>query len=150
MNKTILVCAVSSCLMAFANAAEYKLSTDVLVIGAGSAGLTAAVQRAEKGKKVILLEKNPMVGGSSQFAEGLFAVESEQDPIVDGPAALRWMDACTGPKEIIKLTNAGHLIPLEKGWQEGTDTFAAFVLSHTPDVSASAINAAGQPHPRRS
>lgn len=77
MNKTILVCAVSSCLMAFANAAEYKLNTDVLVIGAGSAGLTAAVQSAEKGKKVILLEKNPMVGGSSQFAEGLFAVESE-------------------------------------------------------------------------
>ena len=72
MDKTILVCAVSSCLMAFANAAEYKLNTDVLVIGAGSAGLTAAVQSAEKGKKVILLEKNPMVGGSSQFAEGLF------------------------------------------------------------------------------
>ncbi len=77
MDKTILVCAVSSCLAAFANAAEYKLNTDVLVIGAGSAGLTAAVQSAEKGKKVILLEKNPMVGGSSQFAEGLFAVESE-------------------------------------------------------------------------
>lgn len=51
MNKTILVCAVSSCLMAFANAAEYKLSTDVLVIGAGSAGLTAAVQSAEKERK---------------------------------------------------------------------------------------------------
>ncbi len=52
MDKTILVCAVSSCLMAFANAAEYKLNTDVLVIGAeSSAGLTAAVQSAEKGKK---------------------------------------------------------------------------------------------------
>ena len=87
---------------------------------------------------------------STRPACPLFAVESEQDPIVDGPAALRWMDACTGPKEVIKLTNAGHLIPLEKGWQEGTDAFAAFVLSHTPAVSASAIDAAGQPHPRRS
>ena len=37
-------------------AANQNLSTDVLVVGAGSAGLTAAVQAAEKGKKVILLE----------------------------------------------------------------------------------------------
>ena len=36
-------------------AANQNLSTDVLVVGAGSAGLTAAVQAAEKGKKVILL-----------------------------------------------------------------------------------------------
>lgn len=77
MKKNILVCAVSCCLFSLTQAAEYKLSTDILVIGGGSAGLTAAVQGAEKGKKVILLEKNPMVGGSSQFAEGLFAVESE-------------------------------------------------------------------------
>ncbi|WP_290144480.1 FAD-binding protein [uncultured Parasutterella sp.] len=40
----------------------------------GSAGLSAAVQGAASGKKVILLEKNGMVGGSSAFAEGLFAV----------------------------------------------------------------------------
>lgn len=61
-------------------AANQNLSTDVLVVGAGSAGLTAAVQAAEKGKKVILLEKNLGVGGSSQFAEGLFAVGSEWNP----------------------------------------------------------------------
>lgn len=53
-------------------AADHNLSADILVVGAGSAGLTAAVQAAEKGKKVILLEKNLGVGGSSQFAEGLF------------------------------------------------------------------------------
>ena len=39
-------------------AADHNLSADILVVGAGSAGLTAAVQAAEKGKKVILLEKN--------------------------------------------------------------------------------------------
>lgn len=58
-------------------AADQNLSADVLVVGAGSEGLTAAVQAAEKGKKVILLEKKLGVGGSSQFAEGLFAVGSE-------------------------------------------------------------------------
>lgn len=33
-------------------AADHNLSADILVVGAGSAGLTAAVQAAEKGKKV--------------------------------------------------------------------------------------------------
>ncbi len=60
-----------------AYAAEHKLNADVVVVGAGSAGLTASVQAAENGAKVILLEKNPFVGGSSSFAEGLFGVESE-------------------------------------------------------------------------
>lgn len=38
-------------------AADHNLSADILVVGAGSAGLTAAVQAAEKGKKVILWRK---------------------------------------------------------------------------------------------
>jgi fumarate reductase flavoprotein subunit len=59
------------------SAANIALSTDIVVVGGGSAGLTAAVAAADKGKKVILLEKNPMVGGATQFAEGIFAVESE-------------------------------------------------------------------------
>lgn len=58
-------------------AADQTLSTDIVVVGAGSAGLTASVQAAEKGAKVILLEKNPFIGGNSQHAEGVFAVESE-------------------------------------------------------------------------
>ena len=66
-------------------AADHNLSADILVVGAGSAGLTAAVQAAEKGKKVILLEKNLGVGGSSQFAEGLFAVGSEWNRLRSDP-----------------------------------------------------------------
>ena len=58
-------------------AAQKTLSTDIVIVGAGSAGLTAAVQAAEKGANVVLLEKNFFVGGASNFAEGIFAVESE-------------------------------------------------------------------------
>ena len=43
------------------------------------------MQAAEKGKKVILLEKNLGVGGSSQFAEGLFAVGSEWNRLRSDP-----------------------------------------------------------------
>jgi fumarate reductase flavoprotein subunit len=68
----------------FAGAAQ-KLTADIVVVGAGSAGLSAAVQAAEKGKKVVLLEKNPFVGGCSAFAEGLYGVESEWQRLASIP-----------------------------------------------------------------
>ncbi len=45
-----------------------KISSDLLVVGAGIAGITAAVEAAETGINVILIEKNPYIGGKvSQF-----------------------------------------------------------------------------------
>lgn len=38
-------------------------STDVVVIGAGAAGLTAAALLAKQGKKVVVLDKSPHLGG---------------------------------------------------------------------------------------
>jgi fumarate reductase flavoprotein subunit len=49
---------------------------DVAVIGAGGAGLAAAVAAAEKGAKVIIVEKRPTVGGNSIMAEGIFGADS--------------------------------------------------------------------------
>lgn len=40
-----------------------SVSTDILVVGAGIAGITAALEAAETGFKVILVEKNPQIGG---------------------------------------------------------------------------------------
>ncbi len=59
-------------------AKDRELSADVVVIGAGSSGLSAAVSAAYKGAKVVVLEKMPFAGGSSNFAEGLFAVGTDQ------------------------------------------------------------------------
>ena len=53
------------------------MSPDVVVIGAGASGLAAALTAAEGGAGVILFEKMRHIGGSSSFAEGMFAVESE-------------------------------------------------------------------------
>jgi fumarate reductase flavoprotein subunit len=50
--------------------------TDVIVAGAGAAGLSAALTAANGGAKVILFEKMPTPGGTTNFAEGLFAAES--------------------------------------------------------------------------
>ena len=49
---------------------ERTLDTDIVVIGAGGAGMIAAITAADAGKKVILLEKQAMVGGNSVRATG--------------------------------------------------------------------------------
>ncbi len=49
---------------------EVTLDCDVVVVGAGGAGLTASVMATQQGMKVILLEKMPFVGGNSLRAEG--------------------------------------------------------------------------------
>lgn len=43
---------------------------DVVVIGAGGAGLSAAITAADAGARVIVLEKMPIVGGNTQLAAG--------------------------------------------------------------------------------
>lgn len=50
--------------------------TDIAVVGGGAAGLAAAVAAAQRGKRVILLEKMNACGGNGLFPMGLAAVES--------------------------------------------------------------------------
>jgi fumarate reductase flavoprotein subunit len=53
------------------------LSADIIIIGAGSAGLSAALTAAQGGASVILLEKTQKFGGAGNYAEGVFGVETE-------------------------------------------------------------------------
>ncbi|MDY6972566.1 MAG: FAD-dependent oxidoreductase [Thermodesulfobacteriota bacterium] len=48
--------------------ASWDHKTDVLVLGAGGAGLAAAVAAGETGAKVMVLEKNPSCGGDTATA----------------------------------------------------------------------------------
>lgn len=59
----------------FANPAE-TLEADVVVVGAGISGLSAAVQAAQLGLKVVQLEVNENVGGNGLGTEGVFAIDS--------------------------------------------------------------------------
>ena len=57
-----------------------KLSTDIVIVGAGGAGLSAAVAAAEAGKNVIVLEKNNFAGGNTSVCGGCFnAANVNQD-----------------------------------------------------------------------
>ena len=40
-----------------------KLETDLLVVGGGMAGISTAIEAAETGLKVAIVEKNPYLGG---------------------------------------------------------------------------------------
>jgi len=52
---------------------------DVIVIGSGFAGLAAAAKAAERGLKVLILEKMGRVGGNSAINGGAFAVPMNRD-----------------------------------------------------------------------
>lgn len=44
---------------------------DIVVVGAGAAGLSAAIEAAEEGASVVLLEKMPITGGSTILSGGI-------------------------------------------------------------------------------
>ncbi len=67
--------------------ANRNITTDVIVIGGGTAGVFAAISAAKCGAKVLLIEKNNVLGGTVTVAEvnfpGLFYAWGKQ--IINGP-----------------------------------------------------------------
>ncbi|KIX04600.1 uncharacterized protein Z518_05470 [Rhinocladiella mackenziei CBS 650.93] len=75
-----------------------SLSVDVLVCGGGMSGLACAAFAAEAGAKVLVVEKQPHIGGSSVYSAGMFwgprNYESLRSWIPDGDPNLQraWMN----------------------------------------------------------
>ena len=92
---------------------------DLLVVGAGITGLTAAARACSAGARVVLVEKGPAVGGSAQYAGYVWTAQSydrmreinpEGDPelahvvvdgIEDGLDWIRSLDVQVGPEVVI-------------------------------------------------
>ena len=121
----LLTASVVLCFGCASFAANQTINTDLVVVGAGSAGLSAAVQGAELGKKVVLLEKNPYVGGNSQHAEGLFAVDSEWNRLRSDPLTRQ-----QAYEAFIKKQN--HLVDpyKNKDFVEGSGENISWLASH--------------------
>ena len=50
-----------------------EVTTDVVVVGAGGAGVAAAVEAFDKGATVVLLEKTGAIGGTTATSQGMIA-----------------------------------------------------------------------------
>jgi succinate dehydrogenase/fumarate reductase flavoprotein subunit len=60
--------------MFFKSRKRYQLEVDVLVIGTGGAGMTAALAAHDAGAKVAIIEKSPKVGGTTAVSGGVLWV----------------------------------------------------------------------------
>ena len=95
--------------------------TDVVVLGGGSAGVSAAVAAARKGLKVILIERNSFLGGKATAAElgtvcGLYQFSKKEKPeyIVKG-FAREFAEALQNRSNTKPLHNADglHYLPYD-------------------------------------
>ena len=50
------------------------ITTDIVIVGAGGAGLAAAVSAGESGAELVVLEKTPFIGGAAALSSGGFNV----------------------------------------------------------------------------
>ncbi len=73
MNRKLVGMAVAAAILLAGCANNGKLvgTYDVVVVGGGAAGLAAAIEAADAGASVALLEKLPMVGGSTVLSGGI-------------------------------------------------------------------------------
>ena len=79
-----------------------NLETDVVVLGSGAAGMSAAIEAAKTGARVVVLEKLSRTGGSSLTSSGMVLAGGsefqEAAGIEDSPSALQqyWLDRAEG------------------------------------------------------
>ncbi len=82
---------------------------DVIVVGGGAAGLSAAIEAAEAGAKVAVIEKMPVLGGSTLLSEGIvYATGSKiqtEYPVNDSKETLVnfWIDKADGQNDVPSL-----------------------------------------------
>ncbi len=87
MKKMLVAAAITAC-FGTAFAAE-DITADIAIIGAGGAGLSAAVEATDLGAKVVVVEKMPMVGGNTiRAAGGLNAAGTALQQAKGGKAAM--------------------------------------------------------------
>ncbi len=65
-----------------------NLKTDLVILGGSGSGIAAAVAAAERGVKVVVVEKRPVLGGNSTVSGAFFACDSpaQARAEIDAPA----------------------------------------------------------------
>jgi len=90
---------------------QWEEKYDLVVLGAGTAGLTAALVSAIEGRRILLIEKSDQVGGTSAFSSGTAwipnnAYQRRSGTTDDAKAALAYLDALVGDRSNRALREA--------------------------------------------
>ena len=83
--------------------ANIDKEVDIVIAGAGGAGMTAAITAAQNGKSVVILEKATIVGGNSSYATGgMNAAETHYQAAegIEDSAELFYEDTMKGGHDI--------------------------------------------------
>jgi len=109
-------------------AESWDLETDVLVVGAGGAGVSAAAEAALAGARVLVLEKAGLIGGTTNFSGGVMQAAGTkyqkeftpyQDDTPEKHAAL-WIKAGEGTVDEELVTDLANGAPGHIDWLADT------------------------------
>lgn len=104
-----------------------RKSCDVLVIGSGPAGLSAAVTAAQSGATVILMEQDHVLGGSLLSSDATLQGLSAQDWAEDAEDALRVLSNVTVMPRTLAFGQYDHgLVQAVETLPEGSSCRAVF------------------------
>ncbi len=115
------------------------MDVDLLVIGSGAAGMTAAVVAATGGQRVLVLEKAEVVGGSTAYSGGVCWVPgshlARRAGVDDGvERALVYLRACLGDRfDEVRLTRYLMLAAEAVEYLESHSEVAFLLRTTTPD-----------------
>ena len=114
------------------------LEADVVVLGSGAAGLSAALAASAHGARTVLLEKGPLVGGTAALSAGVVWIPrnhlAADAGIVDAPGeAERYIASLSNGRQRPELVAAfADAAPIVLRWLED-NTALRFVLIPYPD-----------------
>jgi succinate dehydrogenase/fumarate reductase flavoprotein subunit len=69
---------------------------DILVVGSGAGGMATAITAAKHGLRVIVVEKAPVIGGTTAYSGGVLWIPGNANDPTDRDAAARYMREETG------------------------------------------------------
>jgi succinate dehydrogenase/fumarate reductase flavoprotein subunit len=145
-----------------ANARPSAADCDLLVVGSGAAGLSAAVTAAWHGLKVIVLEKEPVCGGATAWSGGWMWVPlnplSQADGIIEDPELPRtYLKHVLGDRydeaRVDALLEAGpHMVAFfsqHTALQFVSGTWIADIQGHVPGASTGGRSVGPKPYNAR-